>query len=285
MQFGKAIIALDFSPAEDAILARLPALAGLGVGTLVLAHVLRIGYATGGGFASEAEAEGWLEERAEPLRGSGLVVRTAVGSSGVPAEELLAIAAREAADLVVIGTRSHNTAHDVFLGSVAREVLRLTERPVLLLHLPRGASDTAAASGPALLDHVLLATDFSAHAAGAEVVAAGLAAAAGRTTVLHVGDPETKVRPPLRAVMATAALRAIAEPMEAAGARVETLAAEGEPAPTIARVAAETEASLIVVGKHGQGWLQSLVVGSTALAIGETAGRPVLMVPLAAVDG
>jgi nucleotide-binding universal stress UspA family protein len=55
----------------------------------------------------------------------------------------------------------------------------------------------------------------------------------------------------------------------------------GEPAPGIARIAGEKAVGLIIVGKHGQGWLDSLLIGSTAAAVCETARRPVLMVPLA----
>lgn len=47
----------------------------------------------------------------------------------------------------------------------------------------------------------------------------------------------------------------------------------------IARHAQERDASLIVVGKHGQNWLASTVIGSTAANLCEIAGRPALMVP------
>ena len=48
----------------------------------------------------------------------------------------------------------------------------------------------------------------------------------------------------------------------------------------IARIAQERDCSLIVCGKHGQHWVQSMVIGSTALRLCEMAGRPVLLVPL-----
>jgi nucleotide-binding universal stress UspA family protein len=48
----------------------------------------------------------------------------------------------------------------------------------------------------------------------------------------------------------------------------------------IARVAQERDCSLIVCGKHGQHWVRSMVIGSTALRICEMAGRPVLLVPM-----
>lgn len=54
---------------------------------------------------------------------------------------------------------------------------------------------------------------------------------------------------------------------------------EGKASIEIARHAASQDASLIVVGKHGQHWIASTLIGSTAANLGEIAGRPVLMVP------
>lgn len=48
---------------------------------------------------------------------------------------------------VVVGSRSHNFLYEVFLGSVAKEVIRKSDMPVLILRLePRGA-DRAAGAG------------------------------------------------------------------------------------------------------------------------------------------
>jgi hypothetical protein len=54
------------------------------------------------------------------------------------------------------------------------------------------------------------------------------------------------------------------------------LVLEGNPHEVIARVAQERDCSLIICGKHGQHWVQSMVIGSTALRLCEKAGRPVL---------
>jgi nucleotide-binding universal stress UspA family protein len=46
------------------------------------------------------------------------------------------------------------------------------------------------------------------------------------------------------------------------------------------RVAREQEASLIVVGAHGRGWLSDRVLGSTTYNVMHRALRPVVVVPL-----
>jgi nucleotide-binding universal stress UspA family protein len=39
-----------------------------------------------------------------------------------------------------------------------------------------------------------------------------------------------------------------------------------------------------VVGKHGQGWIERMVIGSTAARICVIARRPVLMVPMISAE-
>jgi len=282
--FETALVALDLSPAEVPIAECLGDLRHWGVKKLVLTHFVRVGYAQGAGYGHESDLVAWLEKRATPLRAQGLEVEVHVRPAGSPADEILAVAAEVGADLVVIGSRSESRVTSLFLGSIARAVIQRTRLPVLLLWIEPTAEATAETCEAVCADtlrHVLLATDFSTHAAGAERAIAVLAVKAQRTTILHVMSQPILATMPHWPVMAEAALGAIAARAGAAGGPVETRTAEGEPAATIARLAADLDASLIVVGKHGQGWLESLVIGSTAAAVCETARRPVLMVPLA----
>jgi nucleotide-binding universal stress UspA family protein len=51
---------------------------------------------------------------------------------GHPAEEILAVAKEEGADMIIIGSRSRKATH-LFMGSVSREVANSSEIPVLLV--------------------------------------------------------------------------------------------------------------------------------------------------------
>jgi nucleotide-binding universal stress UspA family protein len=130
------------------------------------------------------------------------------------------------------------------------------------------------------LRRLLLATDLSIQAHAAETAAARLAPHAGVVDLFHVVSPDETARYPRWSVMARAALDNIAHEITAAGGKVEAHLATGKPSEEIARAAAERDADLIVVGKHGQGWVESMAIGSTAAALCEIARRPVLMVPL-----
>jgi len=151
--------------------------------------VIRIGYAQGAGYGHEDEYRSWLEKAATPIREAGLTVTTLVTASGVPADELLAVAQAQGADLVVVGSRSHNFLYEIFLGSVAKEVIRKAKIPVLIERLEPtrvGQPETCAAICSRALDRILLATDLSAQSRSAEDAAVRLAGKAGHVDCLTV---------------------------------------------------------------------------------------------------
>ncbi len=63
-----------------------------------------------------------------------------------------------------------------------------------------------------------------------------------------------------------------------AGIAAEVLLREGAPAATIVAAAKEWHAALIVIGTHGRGGMERLVVGSTAEAVLRAAACPVLTI-------
>jgi nucleotide-binding universal stress UspA family protein len=279
--FDAALVALDLAPSEQPILDCLPDLQRWGVRRVVLTHVIQVGYMHGATTAHQGELEAWLETLASPLRKAGLEVLTSVRASGVPAAEILAAADQHAVDLIVIGSRGHTLIGRLLLGSVARAVIRATTRPVLLEWVEPTAAGTREACEAVCTDtlrHVLFATDFSANAALAEAAALHLAAKAGRVDCVHVIDERDDDADPA-AANAGARIDALVKRIEAAGGHGNGIVLQGRPASEIARHAGSHGASLIVVGKHGQSALASLLIGSTAENLCEIAGRPVLMVP------
>ncbi|MDO8839085.1 MAG: universal stress protein [Parvibaculum sp.] len=277
--FSKALVGVDLSPAEASLLSCLPDLARWGVEAVTLAHVIEIGYGQGAGFGHEDDYRAWLEERAAPLRAAGLAVDVAVTASGVPADELLAIAAARKADLVVVGSRSRNFLREIFLGSVAREIIRKSALPVLIERLEpaaAGQAETCAAVCSRALQRVLLATDLSPQSRGAEEAAVWLASRAAQVDCLTVLAPDADTDE--REAAATQH-RALLQRIEATGGRAASRIETGDPDAIISR-AGEDGYSLIVVGKHGRNWIDSKIIGSTADHVCEIARRPVLMVPL-----
>jgi nucleotide-binding universal stress UspA family protein len=272
--FRTAIVGLDLSPAQDALLSCLPALERWGVSRIVLVHVIRIGFGQGAGYGHEQEFRDWLEGCAEPLRSAGLEVEVVVTDSGSVGRTLVDFARERDADLLVVGSRSHNLLRTAFLGSVAREVARQADLPVLVQRIeaePGTDPQACLAVCHETLDRVLLATDFSEHSAPAEAAALALAPRAGRIDCLHVGAASNS-----EAVQRT---RALADRLARAGTRAVARVETGEPEEVIAQVGQEGY-TLIVMGKFGRGRIQSALIGSTAARVCEAAGIPVLLVPM-----
>ncbi|MFN4204781.1 MAG: universal stress protein [Agrobacterium albertimagni] len=276
--YKKALVGVDASPVETPFPSCLPDLRSLGIQSVVLAHVIQIGRVQGAGYGHEDEYRSWLDACSAPLREAGLTVTTSVMASGAPADKLLDVAQAERADLVVVGSRSHNFLYDIFLGSVAREVVRKSKIPVLVLRLEpneAGKVATSAVKFSQPLKSILLATDLSAQSRPAEEAAVHLAAKSGRIdclTVLADDAPDAR-----RAVEAhhQELARRIKSAGGSAGSRIE----QGEPSASILRVSQEGY-SLVVIGKHGQKWIEGKIMGSTAARVCEEGRRPVLIVPL-----
>jgi len=278
-----AVLALDLSPAAEPLLECAAELRRWRVCRLVIVHVVRMGYGQAPGDRALQEITEWLDGRADRLRGADLRVEVIVRAAGSPADGIIAVSNKANADLIALGSRSHNLASRLFLGSVACDMVRKTQVPLLLEWLEPAGHGTATGCAAVCADtlrHVLLATDLSKHAGAAERAAVSLASDAQRVDCLAVLTADAIGATPALPLMARAALDALVARIHAAGGRGEALVLEGDPHEVIARAAQERDCSLIVCGKHGQHWVRSMVIGSTALRLCEMAGRPVLLVPL-----
>jgi len=280
--FKTALVALDLAPAEQPILDCLSDLQSWGVQRIVLTHVIQVGYIQGAAMAYEKDYVNWLEKLAQPLRDAGLEVAVSIRASGLPADEILKAATQNGADLIVMGSRGHNLISKLFLGSVARAVIRQTALPLLLEWIEPTAAGTrqkCEAVCKKTLRQILLATDFSTQATAAEDAAIHLAQKSEQVDCLYVMEADDSSAKPISSTAAQAALTALVQRIEAAGSHGGSVLLQGKASSEIARYAREQDASLIVVGKRGQNPLASLLIGSTAANLCEIAGRPVLMVP------
>ena len=282
----KALLALDLSPAEAPLLGCMSELLKWGVRQLVVVHVVRIGYGQGPGYRQLEDTTTWLEQQMAPLRSAGLEVAVQVRQAGVPADEILIAASEVSADLVVVGSRSHNLAHRLFLGSVARDLIQKTRLPLLLQWIeadPQQAETHCHMVCSDTLRRVVLATDLSRHASAAEAMAIALSGQAQQMDCLHVISSQAIAETPALPIMSRAALDALLGRMQQKGGQGQAMVVETQDAPAdaIARTAEAHNHSMIVVGKHGRHWVKSVLIGSTASRLCEMAGRPVLLVPLA----
>ena len=144
--FYRIVVATDFSECSQEAWRLARGLAAAPGSELVLAHVLtEVPLYGEGAFNVETArkvrdgarkwAESALEDWVGKARAEGLSARAAV-RTGVPYEEIVALARDERADLVVIGTHGRGGISRALLGSVADRVVRLAPCPVLTVREP-----------------------------------------------------------------------------------------------------------------------------------------------------
>lgn len=208
---------------------------------------------------------------------------------GRPATVLVDEARREAADLVVAGSRGHGPIASLVLGSVSAELVDHVPCPVLVARRPAA-------------ERVLYATDGSASAAHAEQILAQwpiFAYASIRVVSVaevvrpwHTGIAPTMYRQVVDAyardldaakTQHAAVANDAAARLEAAGRTAEATLRVGDAAAEILDEASSWRADLVVLGSRGLTGLPRLVLGSVARNVLQGSQSSVLIVRDAAV--
>jgi nucleotide-binding universal stress UspA family protein len=230
--------------------------------------------------ALAAQAERELEGAREALRGARADVEYAA-RAGYPPEVIVAEARDRAARAIVAGTRARGGA--MGLGSVASEMLRDSEFPVILV---KQAARIPPAFGRAA--RVVLATDGSAHSMRAAALLPAWLDWLGKVEVHVVHAREAmplleKLAPAHRDSLhqeseqhAQQTVRACADALSGCKA-VHTHVVSGDPASGIARLAAD--ADLVFMGTRGRGARSHALFGSIAMKTVQWSPVPVVLVP------
>jgi nucleotide-binding universal stress UspA family protein len=187
--------------------------------------------------------------------------------SGEPAEQLIALAQRESAELIVVGAPDRSRIRTRLLGSVYLALAGTGPCPVVVV--PPDVED--ATTGP-----IVCGVDGSAGSTTAARVAADLA---GRleTELLLVHSDDGAARWTCRDSPARI-LQEAAEELRAATPNY-LLVERGPPAERLAQVAERERARILVTGSRGRARIDSVLLGSVASEIATSATRPLMIVP------
>jgi nucleotide-binding universal stress UspA family protein len=209
---------------------------------------------------------------------------------GDPSQEVVRLATELPADLLVLGLHPDSRLKQFLLGSMTEEMLRLAPCPVLTVR--HGVGPAPEAGVP--FRRILCATDLRGPGSDAVGYALALAeAVCGELLLLHVLEHVPEFEPGTGLPFSAAEIQSIRQGI-ADEARARLHAAVPEPArerlavrdlvraghahEQIVRVAREEAAELVVLGAHGRGALERLLLGSTSRSVARAAPCPVLVV-------
>lgn len=229
------------------------------------------------GFVRQAMAEG----------GSADVIRR----TGDPVGEILQVSRTVPTDLIVMGTHGRKGLARALLGSVAEEVVRRAEVPVVTVREPLSAERAPGAP----IRSIAVATDLSDLAGEATAFAAELALAADASLHLVTVDTSAEAEAEARrgehteraedwdrsASDATwAQLEAVRHELRETyeGLPVQAHIRVGDPAEALAQFAKAFGVDLIVVGSHGRRGVRRVLFGSVSEEVMRTAPCPVVTV-------
>jgi nucleotide-binding universal stress UspA family protein len=207
-------------------------------------------------------------------------------AAGKPAAEILGMAARTSASLIVLSSQGATGVRKLFIGSTAERVLRETTVPVVIIPAGVPATVTLDVARNAVR-RILLPVDLSGAMTPQLLVATAVAVALGASLLLlHVVEPVRtalpgyRLRPSADAERRHRAERHFERVLQElpSGVKAEALVVFGEPAEEIARVAAAREVGLIVMGLQASPLLGSHM-GSVTFRVLCLARVPVVALP------
>lgn len=196
---------------------------------------------------------------------------------------ILSQAQQFGADLIVIGAHGVNHLHDVLVGTTAENLLRHTDRPVLVVKNP--TQDTP-------YQRILVPVDFSQRSRHALSLAQDLQTTGHPVQVLHVFNTA-----PMDHIYRTGVDEGMIQRIEAQAQREdqqllqefiqesgvdtanlqETMKA-GYPPLVIEQFAREMQADLLVMGTHGRGRFKDVLLGGVARRVVNQVPCDVLLV-------
>jgi nucleotide-binding universal stress UspA family protein len=129
--YRKILVTIDCSPADDAILRHVSALARQNDAQVCLLHVVH-SHTLDQDRVLREQAQACLQTHQAALQAQGVQAQVVI-RSGEPDTEILAEIAAGGYDLVAMGTHGHTFIGDLLFGSVSRSLKHKISIPLLLL--------------------------------------------------------------------------------------------------------------------------------------------------------
>ncbi len=268
--FRKILFPTDFSKFAIDVFKNIPKLKNMGVGEIILMHVIDIAKILGIGndfdFCSWIKCEerkklGNLSRLAELLQKHGFNAKYTL-SVGDPATEIVNIATKENTSVILIGCRGKSITKDILIGSVCEGVIRKSKTSVLVVKNPKKLSN--------LFSKIVYAHDLSRYSNEIfECVKRVALQNESEVIILHVLENN------MYQSAVKSKINYIKNQLENLGIDADVIIAYGVPHREIPKISEEQKASVIVVGSRGLD--DSLPIGTVTDSVIRYSKIPVLM--------
>jgi nucleotide-binding universal stress UspA family protein len=295
--FHHAAVALDLSEASDLIVECVSSFQNLGTKKITLVTVLPVPFENEGTELDTSKEQKQLGEYQKALEKAGFEVDIHIrsGLHYYPPTEILTAANEVNADFVVISNRGQSKVLELLSGGTSTELLQRSKLPVYLINLDV-QKDSEKAGGRFLtlpqpcseaVRHVLYATDFSDSAYRTYKVLRDMEGAGivDKISMIHVqGHHAIAIKDPVSRDRLTEQNR---EQLDRIRNKLSDRTREdtdliitfGTPGKEIVDTAKERNATMIMMGSQGEGYVQELFLGSVSSKVTRLSNVPVLLIP------
>ena len=251
----------------------------MGMEEVVLFHAVSVVRAQASALEVQRYYEEKLHQEKEAMEKEGYQVKVRV-PLGFPPEEIINCALQEKSDLILVGSHGGGLIRSLFLGSTTFDVVRMTTVPVLVEKFINVGKKNYAPLCLQKFNRILYPTDFSDCARKGWNYLLGFAPYLQEVVLVsvvgRVKDEETWKEKRDRSEQE---LMMMKHELEEKGCIVRVRITEGTPSREIMRVADDEKVSMIMMPKRGQGYIQQLLLGSTADAVLRQSRQPVFLIP------
>ncbi|UEC42004.1 MAG: Universal stress protein [Methanothrix sp.] len=226
------------------------------------------------------EAKKKLADQAKLLEAQGLQVtqRAEPMLEGDIFRKIQSVSDEEGVNLVVMGARGKGFVQNIFLGNVAKNVLRYGDKHLLLMRYKiLEGGDNLEEYCSLITTKVLCPTDFSEPSDEAIQFIKGMKGIHEAVLFTVVSSGESQDHVDAKTKEATEKLNAIKADFEKAGIKTAVRVGVGSPAEEIIAAAEDEDVSLVAMSSHGKGFVKHLLIGSVAYEVSKNGTRPVLV--------
>lgn len=191
---------------------------------------------------------------------------------------ILSAAQKHNIEMIVMGTHGRRGFDRLVLGSSTDRVIRKAACPVLVVSSASQAALNTAADGSHRLRRILYCTDFSNNSEQARGYAISVAAEYNAELILLYVAQDASDQAKAEAAIAQRKQEIDKLISETSNLKLTTMVRLGKPYEEIARYAAESQASLIIMTARGGDAMDRAVFGSTTYRVIQLGPCPVLAV-------